>query len=137
MSLRCAIFLLVGACLGLTGCEQKYTESYYFSHPDRLKSVLQQCQMSGGTPETFDTRCKLAYNTAVRMTRLMQAFVSNQTEFGQRIMRAQIHVAELSQQWQIAKKARLPTASLLKKRLVNAQKNVDNLRAIVGIFVQM
>ena len=129
--------VIVGLCLlGLSACKEKHTESDYFSRPQTLKSDLQECQKNGGTPDTFDAHCKLAYNTAVRMSRLMHDFVANQTEFGQRIMRAQIHVVELSQQLDIAEKANLPTVPALKKQIANAEQNVKNLRAIVGIFVQ-
>ena len=136
MNLRVATFLCVGLFLGLIGCKQKYTESYYFSHPQALKHTLQQCQKMGD-PENFNAHCKLAYNTALRMTRLIQAFVNNQVEFGQRILRAQIRVADLEAQLHIAEKAHLPTERALRKQLSNAQKNVDNLRAIVGMFMQM
>lgn len=137
MKIKMALCLFLSICLaGLSACEEKYTESYYFSHPEALKLVLRECQQAGETPENFGARCKQAYNTAVHMTNLVKAFSSSQTEFGQRIMRAQIRAVDLRRQLEIAQKAHLPDAEL-KKQLASAQQNVKNLRAIVSLFIQM
>jgi len=128
--------LLMGALFSLTACEEKRTESYYYTHPETLKTVLRQCQNDGGTPETFNVPCSVAYNAAVQMTRLSQAFINNQAEFGQRILRSQIRAVNTANQLEIAEKAHLPVAEL-KKQLADEQQHVDNLRAIVGLFIQI
>ncbi|MCD8499611.1 MAG: hypothetical protein LRY43_00280 [Gammaproteobacteria bacterium] len=92
----------------LIGCKPVNTESYYFEHPKVLQSVLLDCRKNGDTPVTFNSQCQLAYQTAVTMTNLMQAFVDSPTEFGQRILHAQIHASELSQALILAEKANLP-----------------------------
>lgn len=128
--------VLVGALLSLSACQEKRTESYYYTHPETLKTFLRQCQADGGTPETFNVPCSVAYNAAVQMTRLSQAFINNQADFGQRILRSQIRVVNTEKQLEIAEKANLPVAEL-KKQLAAEKQHVDNLRAIVGLFIQI
>lgn len=134
---RClSVLVLASALLSLSACEEKRTESYYYTHPDTLKTFLHQCQNDGGTPETFNVPCAVAYNAAVQMTRLSQAFINNQVDFGQRILRSQIRVVNTEKQLAIAEKAHLPVAEL-KRQLADEQQHVDNLRAIVGLFIQI
>ncbi len=121
----------------VTGCKPKHTESYYFSHPQELKSVLLMCQKKGEMPGNFDAECQLGYDTAVKITRMMQEFAQNQTAFGQRILRAQIRAGELAKQWTIAEKGHLPEAKKLKRQLDQANQHVDHLRHIVGMFIRM
>ena len=128
--------LLTGALLSLSACGEKRTESYYYTHPDTLKIFLHQCQNDGGTPETFNVPCAVAYNAAVQMTRLSQAFINSQADFGQRILRSQIRVVNTEKQLDIAEKAQLPVAEL-KQQLANEKQHVDNLRAIVGLFIRI
>ena len=129
------VLLLTGALLSLSACEEKRTESYYYTHPETLKTFLHQCQNDGGTPETFNVPCAVAYSAAVQMTRLSQAFINNQADFGQRILRSQIRAVNTAKQLDIAEKAHLPTAEL-KRQLADEKQHVDNLRAIVGLFIQ-
>ncbi|MES2203668.1 MAG: EexN family lipoprotein [Pseudomonadota bacterium] len=130
------VLLLTGVLLSLSGCDNKRTEAYYYTHPETLKTFLRQCQSEGGTPDTFNVPCSVAYNAAVQMTRLSQAFINNQTDFGQRILRSQIRVVNTEKQLAIAEKAQLPVAEL-KKQLAAEKQHVDNLRAIVGLFIQI
>lgn len=128
--------LLTGSLLCLSACQEKRTESYYYTHPETLKIFLHQCQNDGGTPETFNVPCAVAYNAAVQMTRLSQAFINNQADFGQRILRAQIRAVNTAKQLAVAEKAHLPVAEL-KKQLADEEQHVNNLRAIVGLFIQI
>ena len=128
--------LLIGALLSLSACGEKRTESYYYTHPEALKTFLHQCQHDGGTPETFNMPCAVAYSAAVQMTRLSQAFINSQADFGQRILRSQIRVVNTAKQLEVAEKAQLPVAEL-KKQLAAEKQHVDNLRAIVGLFIQI
>jgi len=130
-------FGLIGVIFGTFGCKPVYTESYYFEHPEVLKSVLVDCRKNGATPVTFNSECQLAYNTALTMTALMQAFVDNPTEFGQRILRAQIHASDLNQEFILAKKAHLPDAERLKNSLDESNTEIKHLRDIVGLFIQV
>ncbi len=130
------VALLASMCLALTACKKEYTSSYYFTHPEILKVELHQCQQNNGAPSTFDAHCMLAYNTAMHMSRLMRDFMQNQTEFGQRILRAQIRAADLASQLRIAEQAHLPTESSLRKQLKNTEQRVSNLRAIVAFFIR-
>ena len=130
-----ALFL-IGALLSLSACGEKRTESYYYTHPETLKTFLHQCQNDGGIPDNFNVSCAVAYNAAVQMTRLSQAFINNQADFGQRILRAQIRAVNTEKQLVVAEKAQLPVAEL-KKQLADEKQRVDNLRAIVGLFIRI
>lgn len=123
--------------LSLIGCKPVDTESYYFEHPNVLKSVLIDCRKNGATPVNFNLECQLAYQTAVTMTNLMQDFVDNPAQFGQRILRAQIYAAGLSQELILAEKAHLPDTEQLKKSLEQSNKEIKHLRNIVGLFIQV
>lgn len=128
--------LLAGALLSLSACQEKRSESYYYTHPETLKTFLQRCQRDGGTPDTFNVPCAVAYNAAVQMTRLSQAFINNQTAFGQRILHSQIRAARTAAQLEMAEKAHMPSADL-KKQLADEEEHVANLRAIVGLFIRI
>lgn len=130
------VTFLLGALLFLSACQEKHNEAYYYTHPDTLKLFLNKCQNEGGTPETFNVPCAVAYSAAVQMTRLSQAFINSQADFGQRILRSQIRAVDLAKQVQIAEKAHLPVAEL-KNQLADEEQHVDNLRAIVGLFIQI
>ena len=129
-------FLSIAALLVLNACQEKYTESYYYTHPQALKVRLHECQKENEIPESSNTSCAVAYKAAVQMTRLSQAFVNSPADFGQRILRSQIRAANTAKQLEIAEKAQLPTANL-KKQVAAEEQHVDNLRAIVGLFIQM
>ena len=130
------VALLTGALLCLAACEEKRSESYYYTHPETLKVVLQQCQREDGTPETFTLPCATAYRAAVQMTKLSQAFMDNQTDFGQRILRSQIRAANIVTQLQAAESAHSPVNDL-EKQLADEEQHINNLRAIVGLFIRM
>lgn len=135
-SQKLPVLLLGGIFFFLSGCQEKHDESYYFTHPEMLKQVLAECQRKGGSPGTFDAPCALAYHTAVRMTRLSQAFITSQTNFGQRILRSQTRAAEIAKQLEVAKKAHLPVGEL-DKQLAAEERQTNNLRAIVGLFIRI
>lgn len=125
-------FAVLSAVLfSLTACQDQRTESYYFTHPAELQRVLSHCHSSESTS------CQVAYHAANRMMKLSQEFVSNQMEFGQRILKAQIHATELSQQLQAAKKNHDADVTSLQKQLNAEQARIHNLLAIVGLFIQM
>lgn len=130
------MFFFAGSLLCLNACEEKRTESYYFTRPEVLKTFLRQCQEEQGAPENFNASCVVAYKAAVQMTRLSRAFVDNQTNFGQRILHAQIRVAKIEKQLKIAEEAHLPLVEL-KGQLKRETQQVSKLRAIVGLFIQV
>ncbi len=130
------VAFLLGALLSLSACQEKHNEAYYYMHPNTLKLFLNNCQSEGGTPETFNVPCAVAYSAAVQMTRLSQAFINSQADFGQRILHSQIRAVDLAEQVEIAEKAHVPVAEL-KKQLADEEQHVDNLRAIVGLFIQI
>lgn len=123
-------FVSCALALGLAACQEKHSKSYYFTHPDSLKKALMQCQ-------SYDAAyCRTAYHAAQQMTQLSHAFVASQTNFGQRILRAQIRVVELSKQLKAAKEGH-GAVKLLEQQLTLEQQRVNNLLAIVALFVQV
>ncbi len=139
MNFKLSIFstaLLTGMLLCLTACNEKRSESYYYTHPETLKVVLRQCQREGGTPETFNPPCATAYRAAVQMTKLSQVFMISQADFGQRILRSQIRAANITLQLEAAEKAH-SSVKALEKQLAAEEQHINNLRAIVGLFIRI
>lgn len=135
MKFKSPIFLVValtGMVFLLSACQEQKSETYYFSHPEALKRVVLECQKT----ETLDAQCVQAYHTMAHLRNLSQAFIQSQTDFGQRILRAQIRAADLSEQLAIAKKDHAPTEKL-EKQLAAAEQNINNLRAVVGLFIRI
>lgn len=128
--------VLAGAVISLSACQEKRDEYYYYTHTDTLRSELQACQKKWSTPETFDANCALVYRSAVWLTKWSQAFVESQTDFGQRILRSQVRVANTELQLKAAEQAHAP-AEALKKQLAVEQQHVDNLRAVVALFIRI
>lgn len=135
-SLVLSIVFVTGAIVSLSACQEKRSESYYYTHPDVLRAELLVCQKKWATPEEFDAHCALAYRSAMWLTRLSKAFVQSQTDFGQRILRSQLRVAAIEAQLKIAEKDHAPVEAL-KKQLAAAQQHVDNLRAVVALFIRI
>lgn len=116
--------------MSLIACQEKYTESYYFSHPSVLNKVLTRCQSS------FTTDCRTAYHAAQNMTQLSRSFAKNQAAFGQRILRAQIRWVALSQKLKLAQPGSAEYSSR-QQQCRAQQRRVQDLLAIVGLFVRI
>lgn len=130
------LLVLMSSVFLLSACNEKKTDSYYFAHPNKLKSVLQHCQAQRETPESADATCAQAYRVAMKMANLSRAFIASQTDFGQRILRAQIRAADLAKQLSVAQQEGESTVEL-QKQLAAEEQRVVNLRAIVALFIQI
>lgn len=131
------LLFVLSASLLLTACDQNTDkEYYYFKHPDKLKTIFQECHAKGRDYFENTPVCGETYTVAQKFSQLTRAFMQNQQQFGQEILRLQVAVFESQQALAKAKKTGDRTAvAKLSTQINEDQLSIKKLRAIVGVFV--
>jgi hypothetical protein len=117
--------LLVVLSVFLSACHSN-EEQYYYTHPDKLKTMMKTCQ---GTSASMDSRCKSAYAAAKALQKNSHAFLSDQEGYGKSILALEMRIAKTKKQL-----AKTPSSAALKKTLAEQEQEQSRLLFIVSWY---
>lgn len=110
--------LLIGLCLILAACSREYRSVYWIKHPQMLRTKIERCSKMPIPQARANATCMQAASAYQHLATLGPELASNPEHFGQKIINAQIRLANLKAQ---LSKANLANKSTLKTQ-VEAQK---------------
>ncbi len=102
--------ILVITALFLTGCEHKDSYQYLTTHPKELEQLLSQCREMPISQSLQDMHCITAETARQEVSGLLNDAQTSIQGFGQKIMTAQIKLADLKSQYQKTPSSSLATA---------------------------
>ena len=101
---------LMTVALFLTGCNHQYSYQYLTTHPAELEQLLSQCREMPISQSSQDINCITAENARQEVAGLLNEAQTSIQGFGQKIMVAQIKLADLETQYQKIPSSTLATA---------------------------
>lgn len=114
------------AILMLSACKKDYSVEYYFTHPYLLHEQILACQDMSTQNSDASKNCNNASEALLVLREMSQAFMTDHDEFGDKVIKLQMKVANLQQQIIVAK------ASSDNKKIIELQAQLNSNQIILS-----